>query len=228
MSAFAAKIARLASAEGEEDVDILRQLRTQLVMAEAAAILRAGSSASLRAQAAEKIITACSGYLVVEFNDIHDVFIRAYFSTSSAADAADVGAVAATCALYLEAIVLMRLYPCGDARGQISGQIVALLEEIRAGPEAVDESLRHLGTTLTASRLELFSLECLVSKALTSDPFFSQRPAFARRQAFPLCHLPPRHRRLRCSALVLPPVERCLTRSPCTCLALQDGGAGAI
>jgi hypothetical protein len=72
-----------------------------------------------------------------------------------------------------------------DSRQQRAGQIVTLLEEIRAGPEAVDESLRRLGTTLTAARLEYFSLECLVNTACLDDPVFPQRAAFARRQALP-------------------------------------------
>ena len=84
MSVWAAKIARLASAEGEEDADILRHHRTQILLAEAAAILREGSSARHRAQAFEKIITTLSGTFLRDF-DIAD-FIRAYTSSSFAAD----------------------------------------------------------------------------------------------------------------------------------------------
>ena len=60
MSVWAAKLARVASAEGEKDVDILQNHRAYVLLAEAAAILREGSSASHRAQAAENIMTACS------------------------------------------------------------------------------------------------------------------------------------------------------------------------
>ena len=188
MSAFAAKIARLASAEGEEDADILRHHRAHLLLAEAAAILRAGSSASHRAQAAEKMATAFSGGLNADFRDLVDDFIRAYTSRSFAADAADVGAPAAAFVDYIDAIASMLLVDAHieDRRRARADQIMKLLDEIRAAPEAVNESLRRLGTTLTTARLEFFSLERLVDTARLGDPVFSQSPALARRQAF-LC-----------------------------------------
>jgi hypothetical protein len=70
-----------------------------------------------------------------------------------------------------------------DRRRQCAGQIVTLREEIRARPEAVEESLRRLGTTLTAARLEFLSLKCLVSTVRPDDPVFLQRAAFDDRQA---------------------------------------------
>jgi hypothetical protein len=188
MSVFAAKLARLASAEGEEDAGILRHHRAPLLLAQAAAILRAGSSASHRAQAAEKIISALSGHIVAVGGGGGSLkLIRAVYSSSFDADAADVGAAAATLAQDLDAISLMRMTTgcVGNVRLQVSDRITALLDEIRAGPEAVDESLRRLGTTLTAAQLEFFSLECLVEEARPEDPVFLQGVAFSRRQAFP-------------------------------------------
>jgi hypothetical protein len=186
MSVWATKLARLASAEGEEDADILRHHRAHVLLAEAAAILRAGSSAPLRAQAAEKIMSATSGGVTLEVRDVSYDLIRAYSSRSFATDAADVGAVAATLAQHLDAILLIRLTVgrVDHDRRQLADQVMALLDEIRAGPEAVDESLRRLGTTLTAARLEYFALECLVEKVRPGDPLFPQRVLFARRQAF--------------------------------------------
>jgi hypothetical protein len=190
MSAWAAKLARLASAEGEEDVDILRHHRAHVLLAEAAAILRAGSSASFRARAAEKIANVFSDVTILKF--FGGEYFLARNSSSFAADAADVGEAAATFAKYLDVISLMRVAEYRGEGGQrrLADVIMALLEEIRAGPEAVDESLRRLGTTLTAAQLELFSLECLVDKALPGDPVYPQRITFARRQAFPCAACP--------------------------------------
>ena len=131
MSAFATKLARLASAEGEEDVDILRHHRATVLLAEAAATLRAGSSASHRAQAAEKMAIALSGSGIVECHDFALEFVRAYKIFSSfAADAADVGPAAMALVPYLDAISLMRVYGehGGDIRLECAAQIMALLE----------------------------------------------------------------------------------------------------
>jgi hypothetical protein len=176
----------MASAEGEEDVDILQHNCAYVLLAEAAAILRAGGSVSHRAQAAEKIIIACSGPVTVECSEVSAKFLRDINSRPSAADAADVGAAGVTFARYLDTISYLRVAPaCGEnSRRQCADHIMALLEAIRARPEAVDESLRRLGTTLTAARLEFFSLVGLVDKTLLEDPVLSQRAAFARRQAF--------------------------------------------
>jgi hypothetical protein len=187
MSVWAAKIARLASAEGEEDAGILQHHRAYVLLAEAAAILRAGSSARHRAQAAEKMLIALSTTSVLE-SDVFHSYDRACGSSSFAADAADVGATAATFMQYLDAISVMLVaknIEDDDKRRQSADQITTLLEQIRAGPQAVDESLRRLGTTLTAARLEYFSLEGLVDMARLGDPLFPQTAAFARRQAFP-------------------------------------------
>jgi hypothetical protein len=216
MSAFAAKLARLASAEGEEDADILRHHRVNVLLAEAAAILRAGSSASHRAQAAEKIVDAVSDGIILDCNEVSNELIRACTSSSFDADAADVGEAAAALAQHLDIVVLMRLADRNRyGRIQLTDKITALLELIGEDPESVDESLRRLGTTLTAARLEFFSLQSLVETTLPGDPVFPQSAPFARRRAFPLRRLPPRHRRLRCSAVALPSVEHCLTRNPC-------------
>ena len=89
----------------------------------------------------------------------------------------------AASAHHLDVLSLLRLSRVGDdVRCELAGQIVALCAEIRAvAQRSVDESLRRLGTGLTAARLGYFSLGCLVATARPGDPMFPQRAAFARR-----------------------------------------------
>ena len=178
MGVWADKIARMASAEGETDADILRHHRAHLLLAAATAILEEGSTAGHRARAAEKIMAACSGPVNLECTGVSRALAAAYNSISAAADDAEVGPSAALLAQRLDVVSLTRVAGGGDeVRRYRADQMAALLEDIRMHPESVYESLRRLGTALTVPQLELFTVDCLSHAARPGDPIFSQRVA---------------------------------------------------
>jgi hypothetical protein len=106
MGSFAEKLERMVGVEGE-DADVRRHHRAHRLLAEATAILRAGSTASHRAQAAEKALVACFGHNLnhnLELGDAYTEFARAANSVSFEADA-----VSATFARYLIILALARM-----------------------------------------------------------------------------------------------------------------------